>query len=145
MVHINSCNTRSWLVINGYNPIDGSLKPIQEGILNGFSPCAMTYCTVLLHAIFRTSNKHNYPERIWISQEWPCEIKGYCEKQRSFYPPIIYIPCETYSKSILAPNSYSYNKYENEPTDNRGYIPSGIPTIPTNYVPKFTKYSAHEH
>ena len=45
---------------------------------------------------------------------------------------------------MKAPTYYSYNKYVDESTGHRGYINSAIPKISTNYVPKFTKYSAHK-
>ena len=52
---------------------------------------------------------------------------------------------EIYRKNTLAPNSYSYNIYGNKSTYHHGFIYSGAPTRPINYVPIFSKFSAHDH
>ena len=47
---------------------------------------------------------------------------------------------DTYRRKILAPASYLYIFYRNQPTYHRGCIYNGV-KIPTNWVPTFSKLS----
>ena len=66
----------------------------------------------------------------------------------SYFPLKIYTPCETYNETYriyqLAPASYSYNFYANQPTDHCTYTSNGVP-ITTTYVQNISSQLSRDY